>query len=91
MPTPQVNQPEQLANAIRCLARTRSGRECLSPAVKGAKRCRMHGGTSPGAPKGNRNAWKHGGRSAGTIAVAQHLRELARLVKEVELHWTNEG
>jgi uncharacterized protein YjcR len=32
-------------------------------------RCRMHGGTSPGAPKGNRNAWKHGKYSAWTKAL----------------------
>lgn len=57
-------QPENLANAPRCGARTRSGVECRSPAVRGKQRCRMHGGTNPGAPKGNRNAWKHGDRSA---------------------------
>ena len=28
-----------------------------SPAVKGKRRCRMHGGTNAGAPKGNRNAY----------------------------------
>ena len=60
-------QPERLASAPRCLARTRTGTECQSPAVKGKRRCRMHGGTNPGAPKGNRNAYKHGGRSAATI------------------------
>lgn len=49
-------QPERLASAPRCLARTRSRTACQSPAVKGRKRCRMHGGTNPGAPKGNRNS-----------------------------------
>ncbi|WP_420006865.1 hypothetical protein [Tsuneonella aeria] len=49
--------------------------------MKGRKRCRMHGGTNPGAPKGNRNAWKHGGRSAETMAAARYLREIARLVR----------
>ena len=28
--------------------------------MKGRKRCRMHGGTNPGAPKGNQRALKHG-------------------------------
>ena len=28
----------------RCGAKTRSGMPCKSPAVKGKKRCRMHGG-----------------------------------------------
>src|SRR3546814_7139697 len=59
-------QPANLANASRCGARTRSGAECRSPAVRGKRRCRMHGGNSCGAPKGNRNAWKHGDRSAQT-------------------------
>jgi hypothetical protein len=56
-------------SAARCLARTRLGSECQSPAVKGKVRGRMHGGTNPGAPIGNRIARKHGGYSAGTKAT----------------------
>ena len=45
----------------RCGAKTRSGGACRSPAVRGKKRCRMHGGApGSGAPKANRNARKHG-------------------------------
>src|SRR5262245_17149772 len=73
-------QPERLASAPRCFARTRRGAECQSPAVKGKRRCRMHGGTNPGAPKGNRNAYKHGGRSAATLEAARYLKEIARLL-----------
>jgi hypothetical protein len=40
-------------------ARTRSGQPCQATAMPNG-RCRMHGGTSPGAPKGNKNAFKHG-------------------------------
>ncbi|WP_405051437.1 HGGxSTG domain-containing protein [Sphingomonas sp.] len=69
--------PERLTQSPRCLARTRSGTECQSPAVHGRKRCRMHGGTNPGAPAGNRNAWKHGSRSAETIALLSLLREFS--------------
>ncbi|MEZ5709072.1 MAG: HGGxSTG domain-containing protein [Blastomonas sp.] len=75
-------QPEQLANSPRCAAKTRQGCACQSPAVKGRRRCRMHGGTNPGAPKGNRNAYKHGGRTAKAMAAAQYLREIARLVRD---------
>ncbi|WP_420794360.1 hypothetical protein [Sphingosinicella microcystinivorans] len=50
--------------------------------MKGKKRCRMHGGTNPGAPKGNRNAWKHGGRSAETMAAVRYLRGMAQFVRE---------
>jgi hypothetical protein len=45
----------------RCGARTRAGTPCQAPAVKGKKRCRMHGGAAgSGAPRGNQNALKHG-------------------------------
>ncbi len=46
-----------------CGAKTRAGHPCRASAMPNG-RCRMHGGSSPGAPKGNRNAWKHGLRSA---------------------------
>ncbi|WP_367379447.1 hypothetical protein [Sphingobium sp. SA916] len=52
--------------------------------MKGRKRCRMHGGTNPGAPERNSNARKHGGRSARAMAAARYLREIARLVREVD-------
>ena len=75
-------QPQRLASAPRCLAQTRLGTECQSPAVKGRKRCRMHGGTNKGAPKGNTNARKHGGYSANTLAVLRHMKAIARLVRD---------
>lgn len=62
----------------RCLTRTHSGTECQSPAIKGAKRRRMHGGKGSGAPKGNRNAWKHGARSAELRLELAMIRELGR-------------
>ncbi|WP_426051729.1 hypothetical protein [Brevundimonas sp. SL161] len=45
--------------------------------MSGRKRCRMHGGTNPGAPRGNRNAWKHGGYSAEAKATARFLASVA--------------
>lgn len=71
-------EPARLAQAPRCHARTRSGKACRSPAVKGQRRCRMHGGKGSGAPKGNRNAWKHGARSAETREALAFIRELSR-------------
>ncbi|WP_424537499.1 hypothetical protein [Sphingorhabdus sp.] len=44
--------------------------------MKGAKRCRMHGGKGSGAPQGNSNAWKHGARSGGAHSIATLLREV---------------
>jgi len=67
-------QPEILANAPRCGARTRSGDPCRSPAVAGHRRCRMHGGKGSGAPRGNSNARKHGIYSARFRAIARYVR-----------------
>ena len=64
----------------RCGARTRSGGLCKSPAMKNG-RCRMHGGTSPGAPKGNKNALKHGRYTAEAIAERQEIVALLRAIK----------
>ncbi len=53
----------RLNNAPRCDARTKhnNGLPCRSPAVRGKRRCRIHGGAKgSGAPKGNTNAIKHG-------------------------------
>jgi hypothetical protein len=45
----------------RCGAKTRGGGSCRAPAVRGKRRCRMHGGAAnSGAPRRNRNARKHG-------------------------------
>ena len=45
---------KNLKRAPRCGARTRAGTACQRPAVRGRKRCRLHGGLSPGAPRGFR-------------------------------------
>ena len=60
----------------RCGARTRSEKPCRSPAVRGKRRCRMHGGApGSGAPRGNKNALKHGRvytqSYCGTSAIAR--------------------
>lgn len=71
-------QPEILAKAARCGARTRTGSRCLSPAVRDRKRCRMHGGTNKGPPRGNRNALVHGNRSAEAEAQLKTIRATNR-------------
>ena len=77
-------QPEILAQARRCLARTRSGKPCQSPAVAGRKRCRMHGGTNPGAPKGNQHNFKHGRYSAEAIKMRRYAAMLRRQLKALD-------
>lgn len=78
-----IGSTDQLAKAPRCLAKTRMGTECQSPAVRGRNRCRMHGGTNPGAPRGNRNAWKHGARSMKAENAARYLKAMAKLVRDL--------
>ena len=64
---------------LRCGARTRSGHPCRSPAVRGKRRCRMHGGASgSGAPIGNKNALRHGHYTAEAIAERRALAAVIR-------------
>ena len=61
----------------RCGARTRCGGACRSPAVRGRKRCRMHGGApGSGAPRANQNARKHGRFTRDAVAERRRIREL---------------
>ena len=71
----------RLNRSPRCGARTRSGSPCRSPAVKGKRRCRIHGAFC-GAPKGNRNALKHGRWSRELLELRRAVRELVSANKE---------
>jgi hypothetical protein len=63
--------------APRCGARTRGGTACQRPAIRGQKRCRLHGGLSPGAPRGFRNGnFKNGDWTTDAIAERRWLRSL---------------
>jgi len=78
-----------MLESLRCGAKTRSGKPCLSPAVCGKKRCRMHGGAlGSGAPRGNKNALKHGRYTRKAIAERRQLHALLRqsrkLIQEIE-------
>ena len=79
-----THQPSRMSRAPRCHARTRSGKPCRSPAVKGKRRCRMHGGAAgTGAPAGNRNALRHGRYTALAIAMRREMRALLRRSREL--------
>src|SRR3546814_9666321 len=78
LPINPMQRVSKMLAAPRCLARTRRGTACQSPAVKGRKRCRMHGGTNPGAPKGNSNELKHGMNAANALEDRRRLRTLLR-------------
>ena len=78
------------ASASRCGARTRKGAPCGCPAVRGKKRCRMHGGlstgprTAVGLARSKQAHWKHGRYSAEARQEMAHYRELLRECKELE-------
>ena len=61
----------------RCRAKIRSGGSCRSPAVRGKRRCRMHGGApESGAPRRNQNARKHGCFTKAAIAERKRIQAL---------------
>jgi len=51
----------------------------MSPAVRGKKRCRMHGGApGSGAPLANKNALKHGRYTREAIAARRAVQDFLR-------------
>ena len=73
----------------RCGAKIRSGGSCRSPAVRGKKRCRMHGGApKSGAPRGNQNARTHGRFTQDTIAERKQIEavlgDARKLLREMK-------
>jgi hypothetical protein len=72
-----ARNPAPMLASLRCGVRTRSGGSCRAPAVRGKKRCRMHGGVpKSGAPSGNRNARKHGLFTRDEIAGRKQVRDV---------------
>ena len=68
-----------LKRAPRCGARTRAGGVCQRPAIRGRRRCRLHGGLSPGAPRGVKNGnFRNGNWTVETIEEQRWLRALVR-------------
>ncbi len=56
----------------------------MAPAVKGKRRCRMHGGPEgSGAPRGNKNALKHGLYTREALEERRQLRQLIRASQEM--------
>jgi uncharacterized protein YjcR len=73
----------------RCGAKTRRGVACRAPAVRGRKRCRMHGGAlGSHAPIGNQNARKHGlftrDANAGRREIQALLKEARKILDELK-------
>jgi hypothetical protein len=68
------------ATVPRCGTRSRGGQPCRAPAVKGKRRCRMHGGlstgprTAEGLERSRRARWTHGRYSREAIRVRRVAR-----------------
>ena len=63
-------------NAPRCNAKTKNGKPCLCPAIKGKLRCRLHGGAiGSGAPLGNTNAFKHGNTTKDVKILKKNIQQ----------------
>ncbi|MGO9397181.1 MAG: HGGxSTG domain-containing protein [Xanthobacteraceae bacterium] len=70
---------KNLRRASQCGALTRAGRACQRPAIRGHKRCRLHGGLSPGAPRGHKNGnFRNGNWTAEAIEERRWLRSLLK-------------
>jgi hypothetical protein len=75
--TDHARNTAPLLASPRCRAKTRAGDPCRAPAVRGKRRCRMHGGAPrSGAPRGNRNARRHGLFTGEAIAERRRIRDL---------------
>src|SRR4051812_14059413 len=68
------------SSAPRCGARTRGGKPCQSPAIRGMRRCRLHGGlsTGPRTPEGlarvRQANTRHGRYSREQMELAREMR-----------------
>jgi hypothetical protein len=70
---------EHIRTAQRCGARTRAGGVCQCPAIRDRKRCRLHGGRSPGAPRGRDNGnFKDGTFTVEAVEERQWLKSVVR-------------
>jgi hypothetical protein len=84
-PTHPGRDADRLNAAPRCGARTRAGGSCRAPAVKGKRRCRMHGGAAgSGAPRGERNGnFRTGHYTQETQAMLGAARTLMRGARRI--------
>jgi hypothetical protein len=78
-------QPTSLREARRCGAKTRAGKPCRSPAVRGRPRCRMHGcGRGAGGPQGERNGnYRHRLSTKEARAEGASVRKLMREARDL--------
>jgi hypothetical protein len=84
-----VRNTVAMLTSPRCGAKIRTGGSCRSPAVRGKRRCRMHGGVpKSGVPRKTQNARKHGLFTSAAIAERKRmlalLGEARKLLREMK-------
>jgi hypothetical protein len=88
-PLHRKDRSANFLKAPRCGATNRRGEPCAAPAIRGKRRCRLHGGHSTGArtPEGIERIrlanTKHGLYSAEVVALRQGARQIIRDVGEL--------
>lgn len=81
------NPGGDLSKAPRCGAKTRAGAPCQQAAMRGKRRCRMHGGgsTGPRTPEGmarmRASKITHGLKTKEAIELRKLIRELDQLCR----------
>lgn len=81
------NPGGDMSKAPRCGAKTRAGTPCQQAAMRGKRRCRMHGGgcTGPRTPEGmarmRASKIKHGLKTKDAIELRKLIRELDQLCR----------
>jgi hypothetical protein len=76
-------------SAPRCGARTKrnNGLPCRSPAVRGRRRCRIHGGgKGSGGQAGNTNAVKHGYFNSAMKKLKSEIKDVLHQIKNKEFN-----
>lgn len=76
-----------IAQAPRCLAKTRQGTSCRCAVMRGRSRCHKHGGAKgSGAPMGEANgAWQHGGWTKEAVALRRQATRLLKTLRAEEV------
>jgi len=74
-----ANPDVLMDDAPRCGAKDRAGMRCQSAPMKDRKRCRVHGGLSPGAPRGQKNGnYKDGHWTKEAVEERRFIRSLLK-------------
>jgi hypothetical protein len=74
-----ANLDVPMDNVPRCGAKDRAGMRCQTAPMKDRKRCRVHGGLSPGAPRGQKNGnYKDGHWTKEAVEERRFIRSLLK-------------